>query len=147
MQKLIYQVFGQLQVFGVFGMLLVGDSSVVGGFICFLLIIGVFIFVVILLLCEFVINVFVCGIFIKLLFDNLVEYMLKGYFLVFDDGGGMMIIYVWDVLDVFGVCFICLQGQEKFVGKFVDFWVNVLFNVMFKIVLDMINMYFVWKLG
>ncbi|MFK7902267.1 MAG: hypothetical protein AB8B49_05435 [Nitratireductor sp.] len=57
------------------------------------------------------------------------KYQVKGYFSALEDGGGTLLVYVWDVLDTTNKRVFRISGQERSSSKSADPWSSVT-NVM-----------------
>ncbi|MGF9563775.1 hypothetical protein [Neorhizobium sp. JUb45] len=85
------------------------------------------------------------GLTIKSSGDNSSEHILKGYLSAFPDGGGITVVYVWDILDSGGNRLNRIQGQQKVPGGGTDPWASVPAATMETIAGETIDAYMEWR--
>lgn len=85
------------------------------------------------------------GLTIKPSGDTSSEHILKGYLSAFPDGGGITVVYVWDILDNAGTRLNRIQGQQKVPGGGNDPWAAVPAATMEAIAGETIDAYMEWR--
>jgi uncharacterized protein YceK len=85
------------------------------------------------------------GLVIKPSTDTSADHILKGYLSAYQDGPGVTVTYVWDILDNSGARLSRIEGQKKVSGNASAPWANVPPATMKTIAADTIARYLSWK--